>query len=408
MHIAMLNTLYPPNVVGGAERSVQILAESLVNAGQRVSIITLALDGVFKERLYNGVHVYEIPLRNIYMPFQQKSFFFLRSLWHSIDIYNQWMARQVSNILAKINPHIVHTHNLAGFSVAVWTMSKKMGLPVVHTIRDYYLMCPRATMFKNGINCSRICFLCRFFSMPKRRLTRYVDAVTGVSRFVIKRHVSHGYFQNIKQVVIYNGYNISAVASVLKKTKKRSNDSKQPARSIFRFGYLGQLNETKGIEMLLQAFLALPSGCAELWIAGKGETDYEAHLKNISKWNNNIYWLGFVPPVKLLQAVDILVVPSLWHDPAPRVVLEAASGGIPVIGALRGGIPELIAENKTGFLFDPDIPGDLEKVMRQSIDSWKRVKMMGQESQEWVKRFSPEGMARAYLQVYEHELNKVT
>ncbi len=407
MRIALINTLYPPNVVGGAERSVQILAESLADTGQQVSIITLALDGIFKERLYNGVHVYEIPLRNIYVPFRQKALLFFKPLWHSIDVYNPWMARQVRNILVKINPHIVHTHNIAGFSVAVWATSKKLDLPVIHTIRDYYLMCPQTTMFKKDENCEKLCTICRFFSRPKYQLTRYVDVVTGVSRFAIKRHINHGYFQNIKQVVIYNGYNISAVASVLKKTKKRSNESKQPARSIFRFGYLGQLNKAKGIELLLQAFLSLPPGQAELWIAGRGAMGYEAHLKNISDGNNNIHWLGFVQPAELLNALDVLVVPSLWHDPAPRVVLEATSSGIPVIGALRGGIPELIEENKTGFLFDPDNPGDLEKVMRKCISSPEQVRKMRKQAREWAKRFSSPRMVKEYLQVYEHELNKV-
>ena len=407
MRIVLINTLYPPNVVGGAERSVQILAESLADTGQQVSIITLALDGIFKERQYRGVFIYEIPLHNVYIPFRQSPPFFLKPVWHSIDVYNPWMAWQVRNILKKINPHIVHTHNIAGFSAAVWATSKKLGLPVVHTIRDYYLMCPRTTMFKKEKNCDEICTMCRFFSMTKRQLTRYVDVVTGVSRFAIKRHINHGYFQNTKQFVIYNANIGSIAASSSLKTKKRSNKAGQPERSIFRFGYLGQLNRCKGVEFLLQSFLSLPSGQAELWIAGRGAMGYEAHLKNISDGNNNIHWLGFVQPAELLNALDVLVVPSLWHDPAPRVVLEAASSGIPVIGALRGGIPELIEENKTGFLFNPDNPGDLEKVMRQSVASSKKVRMMGQKSKEWVKHFSSRRMVKNYMQAYTYILQKV-
>jgi glycosyltransferase involved in cell wall biosynthesis len=65
---------------------------------------------------------------------------------------------------------------------------------------------------------------------------------------------------------------------------------------------------------------------------------------------------GWVPPERkeaLLADLDCLVVPSEWRDPAPVVVNEARGRGIPVIGAHRGGIPELIAPVNEPLLFPP-------------------------------------------------------
>jgi glycosyltransferase involved in cell wall biosynthesis len=73
-----------------------------------------------------------------------------------MDIYNPLMAWEVKKIIDREQPDLVHTHNLQGFSVAAWKVVKKRGLPLVHTMHDYYLLCPRNTMFGGGRNCTEL------------------------------------------------------------------------------------------------------------------------------------------------------------------------------------------------------------------------------------------------------------
>jgi len=67
----------------------------------------------------------------------------------------------------------------------------------------------------------------------------------------------------------------------------------------------------------------------------------------------NVRWLGWVAPAEFFERVDAVIMPSLWHEPFGRVVVEARAYGVPVIAAKRGGIPETIVPGETGVLFEP-------------------------------------------------------
>ncbi|HBT4574189.1 TPA: glycosyltransferase family 4 protein, partial [Klebsiella pneumoniae] len=137
------------------------------------------------------------------------------------------------------------------------------------------------------------------------------------------------------------------------------------------FGFLGRVEESKGIELLLKEYAKLDTNKYLLRIAGVGEKEYITSLVRTYK-NVSIQFEGKVDIKNFLPGIDYLIVPSLWNEPMGRVVIESYSYGKPVIGSSRGGIKEIISNNKTGFLFDPDKEGELYNVLfnvsaRQSL-----------------------------------------
>ena len=80
--------------------------------------------------------------------------------------------------------------------------------------------------------------------------------------------------------------------------------------------------------------------------------------------------------------------------------MEALAHGIPVIGARRGGIPEILEEGKTGFLFEPSRPAELQEQIQKFLEQPALVTRMGQQCRERAKGFTPEAMCRQYLEVY--------
>ncbi|WP_242814166.1 glycosyltransferase [Klebsiella aerogenes] len=127
MKIMIFNSLYYPYRVGGAEISVQLLAEELINQGNIVCVVTLGENKIREERLINGVNVITLPLKNVYWPFsEEKKTSLKKILWHIIDIYNIFICKEVSNEIKKFEPDVVHTNNLSGFSISVWNAVKKM------------------------------------------------------------------------------------------------------------------------------------------------------------------------------------------------------------------------------------------------------------------------------------------
>jgi glycosyltransferase involved in cell wall biosynthesis len=131
-------------------------------------------------------------------------------------------------------------------------------------------------------------------------------------------------------------------------------------------GFLGRLDPTKGIETLLAALRALRGLPVEAASAGRGQPGYEAGLRDAAA-DLPARFLGHVEPREFLAGVDVLVVPSVWQEPFGRVVPEAFSSGVPVVGSDAGGIPESIGPGGPGFLFPPGDADRLAAILRRLV-----------------------------------------
>jgi glycosyltransferase involved in cell wall biosynthesis len=390
--ILFASTVYTPNVVGGAEKVVQTVAESLLERGHQPVVVTTKRAGDQETADVNGVKVHYVPLRNLHWQFDAKLYGApRRAMWHVIDTYNMRMAEEFGKVLERERPDVVNTHNIAGFSPAIWSVIKARNVPLVHTMHDQYLLCPKMTMFDREKNCNKRCLKCLIYALPRKPMAETVDVVTSVSQFLLDRHRQFGYFRTPASQVIYNG---------LLPTADGDSSVRAPREGKMRFGFLGQIAAPKGLHVLIRAFAEEFADRAELWIAGKGDREYETELRLSTRELPGVRWLGFVNPSELLDQIDVLVVPSLWHDSAPLVILEAFGRQVPVIGSMRGGIPEFISA-ETGWLFDPDKKGSLNVAMRTCINVRDQLPLAGSSAYRVSKTFSRQKCVDGYLQAYE-------
>lgn len=398
MKIAIINEKYHPYISGGAEKSVKLLADALLGLGVEPEIITLSPDRGHRIKRVDGIRVHYLGLRNFYWPFDGTS----RPLWqtylyHARDAVNLPMVADVARVLNQVRPDLVHTNNLSGLGVLLWRTARLRSLPIVHTLRDYFLMCPHSARYRKGRNCVKTCLRCMPFANAYRRLSRHVHAVVGNSRYILERHVQSGYFaRTTLRRVIYN-------ASMLREdTKDRKG---QVPRTVVTFAFLGRVAPEKGIEQLLEATLRLPSDAWKLLIAGDGKRTYLSHLKRRFD-NPAIHWLGWVDPQHVYRNLDWVVVPSLWHEPLSRVVLEAHSCGIPVVSSRRGGNTEVVDHGKTGLLFEPDEPGALASMLAMIIHGDLDIAAVRKACLEAGERFTPERLADQYIDLYRDVLRR--
>ena len=165
-------------------------------------------------------------------------------------------------------------------------------------------------------------------------------------------------------------------------------------------GFLGRLDPSKGVEDVIQVVRKLRKELPiKLFIAGTGDKEYERMLRAKAK-GLPVEFLGHVAPEDLFRSIHCLVVPSRWHGSFGLVIIESYTFGIPVIGAARGGIPEIIDEGKTGWLYDPDIPGDLERVIIKTFANKDEIDEIGQQGQRKAEDFTIEKCVRKYLACY--------
>jgi len=384
-------------MVGGAERSVQLLAEGLQNYGHEVVVVSTSSIPGIQISTVNSVKVYYVGLKNLYWPFDtDQNNLLLKVGWHIINSYNSLMAAEFRKILRSEQPDLVHTNNLVGFSTAIWPIVKSFGLPLIHTTRDFSLLCPRQ-MFRKGSNCASQCGLCKPFSLFAREHSRHVDAVVGISNYILEEHLRNGFFTHTeKRTVIYNA---CGTPTSCRTTTPNTTDSP------LRVGFLGRLAPHKGIELILQA-ATLHSQLFELYIGGKGDKKYEEHLR--TTYNSpNIHFMGFVTPDDILRCVDVTVVPSLWNEPFGRVVIESYARGIPVIVSNRGGLPEIVQPGKTGFIFDPENHNSLSAILTQISSNRGLLQQMSYHTITTSTSFGSARHCSLYLQHYTSLLNPI-
>ena len=391
MKIALLNTLYAPNVLGGAERVVQTLAETLLARGHEpVVVCTGAKRGVHRDQVA-GVPVYSVGLQNIYplLPLDGRRPL-AKPIWHAVDTVNVGMTNALARILDEERPAVVHTHNLTGFSALAWSAAHDRRIPVVHTLHDYYLLCPRSTMFANGANCTGQHLTCALYSWPRVKLSSRVTAVVGVSQFVLDRHLAHGAFPRATTFVIGNPCAPNA---------RRANQCDSAAHRC-RLGYLGRLEPAKGVEQLLTAVEGLARGDWELHIGGRGTNGFERRLR-ARFVDPRIQFHGFMDRDEFLEKVDVLVVPTLSHEPFGLVAIEAFAAGLPVIASRRGGLGEVVSDGVTGLLFEPNNPGELRAALGAFVAEPSRAWQMRARCLERARDFDAEAVAERYESVYQ-------
>ena len=360
LRILMVNSTFYPNVVGGAELSSWLLARELTARGHHVDALATTgyldqgprrelaarrLDGIDGEILEaaSGGHQHLLARDG-----EPQPGLITRGRHHFAQIHDGRWRKLVFQALHRTRPDLVHTNTIVGLSAAVWEAAHLSGIPVLHTLRDYHLLCPRTTLQRSsGDQCEGGPLPCQVLRWLKRRHTDGVGIATAPSRFVLDRHADYGFFRDIRREVVPNACEGDPPAFG------------EPPPGKVRGLYLGQLDHHKGVGVLLEALAEmLPSAPPSFGfdIAGHGplQSRVEAFC---AQWAGRVCFHGMVQGDQkraLLQDCSFVTVPSVWHDNFPRTMLDAYMYGRPVIGTRRGGIPEVVRDGETGAIIEPE------------------------------------------------------
>ena len=398
MKILFVNSLYAPNVRGGAERSVQSLAEALVERGHQAVVACTVARAEAGESIVNGVKVLYLPIANLHWPFDHLARSpARRKLWHLADTYNPAMRAHIDCAIRAERPDLVHTHNLQGISVGAWYAAAARNLPIIHTTQDYYLTCARCSRFRRGRTCRRTCWDCLPFMFARRRASAAVSGVVGVSRYILEHHRRLRMFPNASIAAV-----IPADCPAIAERPRSTTADGAP----LTFGYFGRLVPEKGIERLIDAFTAQKTDGSRLLIAGNGEDGYSRDLSRraAAKGCDSIDFTGWIDPQEFFRRVDVLVLPSLWQEPLARVTLEAGAHGVPVVGSRRGGIPEQVKDGVNGLLFDPDEHGALIRAIDRLARDRALLDRLSQNALQGAREHSLDHIVNAYDHAYRQVL----
>jgi glycosyltransferase involved in cell wall biosynthesis len=224
------------------------------------------------------------------------------------------------------------------------------------------------------------------FSFGRKLASQTVNGVVGISRYILERHREAGFFPNAAAAVI--GEPISRAVF---------GTPHAPATPA-RFGYLGVLSTDKGLDVLADAWQRVkPAGT--LAIAGRGK---EAYVQGIvPRFPAGTEFRGWVESTSFLREIDYLVVPSVWHEPFGRIVIEAFAQGVPVIGSRIGGIAETVVDGRNGFTFAPNDPAELAAALtRCTALSPEAYRRLAQAARHDVEAYAADEIAARHVAFY--------
>ncbi|MBY9064151.1 glycosyltransferase family 4 protein [Sphingomonas yunnanensis] len=349
---------YAPDQGGGSARSTQNLAEALLARGHEVHVVRLVpKDGVADARAAAAaagllapdrptLHFH--PIHNIYGPYDDTVHHgaLQKAVWHAIDLHNPAAARDFRALVRAVRPDVVNTSVVDGFSTSIFAAATAEGAKLVHTMRDYYLLCSRSGMFRGGKPCERLCGDCTVHAAVRRRHARHVDLFLANSRFVADEHARYGAFPAGRPVLVQWNINDNPLVN----TPRALPDDR------IVFGFIGRIAPTKGVENLLDAAIMQRDAGGRDWsldIAGDGDPAYLAQLRT-RYGDDRIRFVGWTKAAPFYDSIDVLICPSTYNEPLPRVIYEGYGFALPTIAAASGGIPEVVEDGVTGLLYRPD------------------------------------------------------
>jgi glycosyltransferase involved in cell wall biosynthesis len=391
--ILFINSFYYPYIVGGAEIIFKEQVETFKSRGYDVVVLSTGkAKGIVTENI-NGIKVYRAGIRNIYWHFNSHPNKYIRMLWHLKDRYNRGMQKEIEEVINKEKPDIAVCHNITGFSISIYDELKISGVPIVQVLHDLSFMCPGANMFKDGHACERQCRACRWMRRKHVRKSGILDAVVGVSAYVLNRLKANGYFKNVPSYVIHNAREIPEPAQRLIWT----------GNEPLRIGYIGTLSRVKGVEWLIVQFMKMDIN-AVLTIAGKGESEeYEKYLRTLATNDTRISFSGYVKSTEHYSNIHLSVVPSKWPDTFPTVAFESCAYHVPVIATQMGGLPEIIKEGINGWFCDVNNPDSLGETILKIYNSPEILETCSRQARNSVSEMlDTERMIKSYEDIVEN------
>jgi glycosyltransferase involved in cell wall biosynthesis/MoaA/NifB/PqqE/SkfB family radical SAM enzyme len=320
--------------------------------------------------------------------------------------------QRFAEVLDSVRPDIVHVGHLNHLSTSLLREAALRELPIIFTLHDYWLMCPRGQfmqMFPEDPNnlwaacdgqedrkCAERCYARYFSGAPEersadvdywtnwvaRRMHHVRDVAELVDVFIAPAKYLRDRFRDAfgmpERKLVYLDYGFA---------RARMAGRQRVAGEPFTFGYIGTHIPAKGIHDLIRAFGSL-QGDARLRIWGRPRGQDTSALQQIaaslpSHVAGRIEWLSEYKNQEIVRDVfdrcDAIVVPSVWVENSPLVIHEAQQARVPVITANVGGMAEYVHHEVNGLLFEHRSVEALTAQMQRLVDDPAFAARLGEQ-----------------------------
>jgi len=347
---------------GGAETAAYELFNALKNRS--------AFDPCFLGCVRDEMN--QRPGATISQPFPENEYLYSSGAfdWFKFSNTDPAFPREFRSLLQALQPQIVHFHHYINFGVEAFLHVRET-LPdcrIVLTLHEYLALCHHYGQMVTKQN-STLCyeaspmrctrcfkeFAPSDFFLRKLYIQRFyelVDHFIAPSEFLAARYVAWGVPEE----------RISTIENVIAAPLQSSPRTNVRAKGdLLRIGFFGQISYLKGVNVLLEAAEILEERKVnnvvfEIYGDYSGQPpEFQADfLARLSKFGRNVKFQGPYDQArvdKLMRAVDVVIIPSIWWENSPVVIQEALRNRRPIICSDIGGMAEKVRDGLDGLHF---------------------------------------------------------
>ena len=288
-------------------------------------------------------------------------------------IWNREIYDELGALMQRERPDIMHVHNtFPVISPAAYYAANAEGVPVVQTLHNFRLLCPSATLFRDG----RVCEDCVGKEIPwpgvvhscyrsSRMATAAGAAMLATHNFkktwskAVSAYIALTGFARDK--FIQAGYPGEKI--LVKPNYLQADPGLGEGKGNYAL-FVGRLSPEKGISTLLEAWRQIGS---ELPLQIAGDGPLAPQVETAAAETEGVSWLKWLPRPEILQRMkdaSVLILPSTWYEGFPMILAEAFAVGLPVIASDLGSMSSIVNHQRTGLHFEGGNAGKLAKAVR--------------------------------------------
>jgi glycosyltransferase involved in cell wall biosynthesis len=382
------NTYQQP---GGEDVVFEQEARMLSNAGHQV---VLYRRSNWEVQTYHGLHKIGLAKRTVWAADSREDFL---------------------QLLRKQKPDVVHVHNtFMMISPSIYSACYEEKVPVVQTLHNYRLLCPAATLFRDGKVCQE-CVGGSLLHSVQHACYHKSRPTTAVVALMLTAHRLRGTWER----------EVTSYVALTEFSRNKFIEGGLPAEKIFvkpnfvdpdpgaRTGdgdhvlFVGRLSPEKRVSTVLAAWkcLRLP---IPIIVIGGGPDRPQLEAQAVEDGLTNVRFLGQVPRAQTLTAINqarFLVFSSEWYENFPMTIAEAFACRTPVIASRMGAMQEIVRDGCTGLHFNPGDPEDLARKVEWAWTHPDEMRAMGTEARsEYESKYTAEKNYPMLMKIYKRAI----
>lgn len=334
-----------------------------------------------------------------------------KGVWH--EFHNREAYRKIKALIRQTKPDLLYVLIPGQLTPDIFRAAKEEGVPVIHRVSDFRLICGKYNMMREGEIC-RECMSGDYRPMIRHRCIKGSGALSSLRAVSCAYHRARHSYDAVDAVITPPEYTkkLLVESGFFPEEKVYVNptfiDCTRITPCYDSEDYvlcLGRFSEEKGFRYAVEAMSLLKELPVSLAITGTEESCDPALMARIQELGirDKIRFAGFRKGKALEELIEkamCVACPAVWYENLPNVILESYAYGKPVIASDLGSLSDAVEDGKSGLLFEPRNVSQIAQAIRTLYENPEKRREMGRYARELCEeKYAPQAHWQRFLEI---------